>query len=94
MNDAQAKFLEISKKYENLKKQMKELKPQLQSILTELGVGAHFQDPTTLAVYEVVVPNGTFTFFDPISYNRTKMGDERKGDLSMKKAEELGYSLK
>ena len=94
MTDAQQKFLELSKQYEALKKQMKTLKPQLQSLLTELGVGSHFQDPTTLAVYEVVEPAGTFISFDRISYNRTRIGDEKKGDLSMKKAEELGYNLK
>jgi len=94
MTDAQAKFLELSKQYEGLKKQMKELKPKLQGLLVEIGVGGHFQDPTTLAVYEIVEPAGTFISFDKISYNRTRIGDEKKGDLSMKKAEELGYSLK
>lgn len=94
MTDSQAKFLELSKQYEALKSQMKELKPQLQELMLELGEGAHFQDPATLAVYQIVKPTGTFISFDPISYDRTKFTDEKKGSLSMKKAEELGYSLK
>ena len=94
MNDTQQKFLELSKQYEALKNQMKELKPQLQALMLELGEGSHFQDPATLAVYKIIKPTGTFISFDPISYERTKFADEKKGSLSMKKAEELGYSLK
>lgn len=93
MTDAQKKFLELSKQYEQLKAQMREIKPQLQELMQEIGIGEHFQDPSTLAVYEIVVPTGTFISFDPIAYNRTKLTGEAKGSLSVKKAEELGYSL-
>jgi len=94
MTDAQMKFLEVSKRYEALKNEMKELKPTIKNLLTEIGVGNHFQDPSTKAVYNVVEPNGTFISFDRISYDRTKLEGEAKGSLSMKKAEELGYKLK
>lgn len=94
MTDAQMKFLEVSKRYEALKKEMKELKPVMQDLLTEIGIGSHFQDPATKAVYQVVEPNGTFITFDRISYDRTRLEGEAKGSLSMKKAEELGYELK
>ena len=94
MTDAQAKLLEVSKEYEALKAKMKELKPQLTELLEEVGIDNHFQDPTTLAVYQIVTPKGKYTFFDTIDYERTKFVDEKKGSLSMKKAEEMGYSLK
>ena len=94
MTDAQAKLLELANKYEGLKKELRDLKPQLEVVLSELGVGAHFQDPNTGAVYEIVVPQGTFISFDKISYNRTRLEGEKTGSLSLKKAEDLGYKVK
>ena len=44
MTDAQKKFLEISKRYEVLKEEMKALKPTLTDLMTEIGVGELFQD--------------------------------------------------
>jgi hypothetical protein len=90
----QEKFLELSKQYENLKKQMKELKPALQDLMAEIGIGKHFQDSKTGAVYEITIPKGTYISFDPISYERTRLEGESKGSLSLKKAEELGYTVK
>ena len=89
-----SEFLKLSKRYEELKNEMKELKPLLQEEMTKIGVGNHFQDPETKAVYEIVEPTGTFISFDKVSYNRTRLGDEKKGSLSFKKAEEMGYDLK
>ena len=94
MTDAQQKFLEISKRYEVLKEEMKALKPTLQELMFEMGEGAHFQDPADGTVFMIAKPTGTFISFDPISYNRTKKVGENKGSLSMEKAEKLGYSLR
>ena len=94
MTDAQQKFLEISKRYETLKEEMKALKPTLQELMLEIGEGTHFQDPDDGTVFQIVVPTGTFISFDPISDERTKRVGETKGSLSMKKAEEFGYTLK
>ena len=94
MNDTQKKFLELSKQMEALNAQRKELKPQLEALMVELGVGSHFQDPDTGLVYQIEVPNGTFIEYKRIGYARTKAKEEVKGTLSMKKAEDLGYKVK
>lgn len=94
MTDQQQKFLELSKRYEALKEEMKAIKPTLQELMLEIGEGNHFQDPSDGTVFKIVKPTGTFIQFDPISYERTKRVGETKGSLSMKKAEELGYALK
>lgn len=93
MTDAQQKFLEISKRYETLKEEMKALKPTLQELMTEIGVDSIFQDPETMLVYKIEVPKGTFISFDPISYVRTKKVGEDKGSLSKKDAEAAGFTL-
>jgi hypothetical protein len=93
MTDAQQKFLEISKRYETLKEEMKALKPTLQELMTEIGVGTMFQDAETGLVYRIEVPTGTFISFDPISYSRTKKVGEDKGSLSKKDAEAAGFTL-
>ena len=93
MTDAQAKFLEISKRYETLKEEMKALKPTLQELMTEIGVDAMFQDSETGLVYRIEVPTGTYISFDPITYARTKKVGEDKGSLSKKDAEAAGYTL-
>ena len=95
LTDQQQKFLELSKKAEDTKNFLyKELYPQLDELMIELGLGTHFQDPATSAVYEIVVPKGTYTFYKTIGYNRTKFDGESKGTLSKSAAEGFGYSLK
>lgn len=93
MTDTQVKFLELSKKYESLKEQMKELKPVIQTLLLEIGAGTMFQDPATSLVYRIVRPKGTFISFDEIAYERTKKSTEFKGSLSKKEAEAAGFNL-
>ena len=93
MTDAQKKFLEIAKRYEVLKEEMKALKPTLQDLMTEIGVGTMFQDPETMLVYKIEVPTGTFISFDPINYVRTKKTGETKGSLSKSDAEAAGFTL-
>jgi len=93
MNDTEKKFLELSKQYEALKAQMKELKPQLHGLMEEIGVGSYIQDTETMLVYKVVRPTGTFISFDQIGYDRTKTALETRGSLSKKEAEEAGFTL-
>lgn len=93
MTDVQMKFLEISKRYETLKEEMKALKPTLLELMTEIGTGEMFQDPDSGLVYKIVVPTGTYISFDTISYNRTKKVGEDKGTLSKKDAEAAGFTL-
>ena len=68
------------------------LTPQYKE-LEELGVGTHFQDPETKAVFEIVEPGGTFVSYKKVTYNRTKIREEKKGTLSKKRAQELGYDV-
>lgn len=91
--DAQNKFLELSKRFETLKEEMKALKPTLQELMTEIGVGTMFQDSDTGLVYRIEVPTGTYISFDPITYSRTKKVGEDKGSLSKKDAEAAGFTL-
>lgn len=91
--DAQNKFLELSKRFETLKEEMKALKPTLQELMTEIGVGTMFQDSDTGLVYRIEVPTGTYISFDPITYSRTKKAGEDKGSLSKKEAEAAGFTL-
>ncbi len=93
LTDKQEKLLEVMKNFENLKQQMKELKPQLLELLEEVGVGTYFQDPGTQIVYKVTVPTGRFTYFDAIDYDRTKKVEERSGALSKKEAIANGFNL-
>jgi len=93
MTDQENKFLELSKQYEALKTQMKELKPQLHGLMEEIGVNNYIQDPETMLVYKVVRPTGTFISFDQIGYDRTKTTEEKRGSLSKKEAEEAGFTL-
>lgn len=93
MNDNETKFIELSKQLESLKTQMKELAPVMEELLLELGEGAFFQDPTDNVVFKVIKPKGTFISFKTIDYHRTKRGEEKKGNLSMKDAKDAGYTL-
>jgi len=87
------KCLEIIKKYEDLKDQMKKARLELNQALTEIGVGSYFQDPESKIVVKVVEPTGTFIEFHKISYERTSKPTEKRGSLSKKEATEQGFEL-
>lgn len=93
MTDAQQKFLELAKRYEELTEEMKEIKPKMQELMAEIKPGTMFQDTDTMLVYQVVIPKGKYMYFDPIDYVRTKKETERQGELSKKAAEEAGFVL-
>jgi hypothetical protein len=93
MTEAQIKFLELSKRYEALTEEMKQVKLEMQETMAEIKVGTFLQDPETMLVYQIVVPKGKYMYFDTIDYIRTKKSDEKMGELSMKKAEEAGFVL-
>jgi hypothetical protein len=93
MTETQKKFLEISKRYETLKEEMKAIKPNLTELMLAMGEGTMFQDPETSLVYKIEKPSGTFISFDPISYVRTKKVGEDRGTLSKTEAEKAGFTL-
>lgn len=77
---------EIDKYYEDLQK-------AIEAVHAEVGVDGMFQaaDGT---VYQIVKPTGTFVTFKDLGFLRTKREGERAGTLSVKKAEEAGFSVK
>lgn len=93
LTDQQQKFIEVSKQLELLKEQRKEIGSQLEELANQIGVGSSFQDPEDKTVFEIVVPDGKYMYFDKIDYVRTRREGERSGSLSLKRAKELGYEL-
>lgn len=94
MENQITRFLAASKEHEALKEKMKASKAELIEAMSALGSNAHFQDPIDGTIFKIVIPTGTFISFDRIGYERTKREDEIKGSLSVKKAQELGYTVK
>lgn len=94
MKEKQVRFLELAKYQEELKGKLDEVRQELTSLMTELGIGTYIQDNDSLAVYKVVKPQGTFMYYKDIDYVRTALEGERAGSLSKKEAEEAGFTLK
>jgi len=93
LTDEQKKFIEVSKKIENIKNELKELGTEIDELLKNIGVGKSFQDPEDGTVFEIIIPKGTFVSFKTVDYERTKRAGEARGTLSMARARELGFSL-
>ena len=90
MSEAQKRFIELEKKKEEIKKYFEELTAATEALAEELGVDGHFQDADG-TVYQIVIPEGRYVAFDKIGYKRTRRVGEKKGELSLTKARELGY---
>jgi hypothetical protein len=93
MTPEQSKALELIKKFEDLKEQMKAVKEEMDKVLTSIGVGKYFQDPETKIVYSISEADGKFVYFDKITYKRTKKESERQGSLSKAEATSQGFVL-
>lgn len=93
MNEKQARAIELAKQYENQSENLKLIREELNNVLRDIGVGEMFQDPATTTVYEVAKPKGRFVEYFDIDYNRTAVGEERSGTLSMKRAQERGFKV-
>jgi hypothetical protein len=92
LTNEQKNFIEVSKKVESLKNELKELNSVMEDCLEMIGVGKAFQDPEDGTVFEIVIPKGTFVNFKTIDYERTKRAGEARGTLSMTRAKELGFN--
>jgi hypothetical protein len=90
MTDAQKKFVELEKQKAAIKLYFDELDAAVAAVVTEIGVGAYFQDDEG-TVYKTVIPEGTFVQYKKVGYERTRRVGEKRGDLSMKEAEEKGF---
>lgn len=88
-------FIALAKKYEEAVSNLNAVREELNTVLTELGVGTYAQDPETTAVYKVIKPKGTYTYFRDIDYNRTLLEGEKGGSpLAKSDAEAAGFTLK
>lgn len=92
MTPTQQRFIELEKKKEEIKKFYEEFKQVTEKLAEEVGIGGHFQDGEG-TVYQVVVPEGKFVPFEKVGYIRTRRSHEKRGDLSLTKARELGYEV-
>jgi hypothetical protein len=87
------KALELIKRYEQLKEEMKTVKEQMDVELQAIGVGQYFQDPETKIAYRVAVPSGKYVFFDTVIFERTRKTGEKSGSMSLKDAKEHGCEV-
>lgn len=87
-------FIQLAKQYEKQSDELGKTREALQAAMVDLGVGTYAQDPDTRAVYKVIEPNGTFTYYRKIDYKRTALEGEKGGTvLSKKEAQEAGFIL-
>lgn len=93
VSPAVARLIELDSRRDAVKKWHEDLQEALAAAAEEVGVGGMFQDPVSGRVYEITEPNGKFVYFDKLTLNRTKLEDEVKGTLSMKKAREAGFDV-
>ena len=88
-------FVQLAKKLEKQQEEINTTREELTSVMTALGLETYAQDPDTLAVYKIIKPLGTFTYYKEIDYKRTALEGERGGTvLAKKEAEEAGFNLK
>lgn len=92
MTEAQKKFVALEKQKEQVKQYFENLKNAVEEVSKEIGINGYFQDEEG-TVYKVVIPEGKFVTFEHISYVRTRRLDEKRGDLSLKEAQEAGFNV-
>lgn len=92
MTPAQQKFVKLERQKEEVKKFFEELKVALDDVVKEIGVDSYFQDEEG-TVYKTVAPEGKWVPFETHSYIRTRREHEKRGDLSLKEAEEAGFTI-
>jgi len=88
------KFIELERKKADVKRYFDELSLALEAVVAEVGVNTYFQDPSDGTVYKTTIPDGRFVHYEKFGYHRTRRGDEKRGDLSMKEAQEAGFEVK
>jgi len=92
LTKTQKRFVELELKKQEYKEFFEELKEATQAVADEIGVGGMFQDDDA-TVYQIVIPEGKWVHFDNIGYQRTRRGEEKRGDLSLKKARDNGFEI-
>jgi hypothetical protein len=92
VTENQKKFVQLEKQKEQVKKFFETLSEAVKAVQEEVGINGFFQDEEG-TVYKIVEPEGKYVTFDKISYVRTRRMDEKRGDLSLKEAEEAGFTV-
>lgn len=92
LSEAQKKFIRLEKQKEEVKQYFENLKSAVEEVAKEVGINGYFQDEDG-TVYKIVEPEGKFVTFEKLSYVRTRRMDEKRGDLSLKEAEEAGFTV-
>jgi transposase len=84
--------VQLEKRKEEVKRFFEELNETCEKLAEEQGVNSYFQDEEG-TVYKIIQPEGKFVHFEKFSYVRTRRVDEKRGDLSIKEAEENGFKV-
>ncbi len=92
LTDAQARLVKLDLAKSAIDKYYEELQQALEDVEKEVGLNGMFQGEDGV-VYQIVKPNGTFVAFRDRGFVRTKRADEKSGTLSVKKAEEAGFTV-
>jgi hypothetical protein len=92
MTEAQKRFVLLEKRKDEVKRYFEELNEAIKAVAAEVGINGYFQDDEG-TVYKIIEPEGKFVTFDKLSYIRTRRVHEKRGDLSLKEAEEAGFKV-
>jgi hypothetical protein len=93
LSPAIQRFIELERRKADVKKYFDELSQALEAVVAEVGVNTYFQDPTDGCVYKTTTPEGRFVHYEKFGYARTRRADEKRGDLSLKEAQEAGFEV-
>ena len=93
VTEIQQKAIGLINQIEILKEQLKPLQKELDETIAQIPVGEMFQDETTKIVYRIATQKGTYIEFKHLIYQRTRKEGESKGSISIKEAEEKGFTL-
>ena len=93
MTELQKKYVQMEKQKAKIKEFYEKFDALTEELFDELGEGGHFQDDEG-TVYQAVNQTGTFVSFKTKGIDRTRREGEKKGSLSLKSAEALGYEVK
>ena len=86
------RFLELAERSEELKRQQKEVRNELEQVMLQLGVGHVIKDNNGI-VWRIQEYSGQFVYPQVVEFVRTKKEGETKGTLSKKEADELCQKL-
>jgi len=81
--------------YDQTKRIREEYDTAIQELINVVGLGFYFNDPAFGTVFKTLVPKGRFVEFKHVDVAYTKRDHlgEKQGILSMKEAQDQGFSL-